>query len=159
VVDAGFLRDIEAQVSPADTLVVIYTSGSTAEPRGRRAHARSLVRHAFQRRRLRRRHLSADDRIWSPMPFFWVGGITMSVLAAMHVGACLLARRPFDARRRSTSSARASDIAPAGRTTEGDGGPRELPERDLTSLRAGFAELLPVERDPPTRRSRRTRSA
>jgi acyl-CoA synthetase (AMP-forming)/AMP-acid ligase II len=33
---------------------------------------------------------AADDRIFCGMPFFWVGGLGMTVVPAMHVGAALL---------------------------------------------------------------------
>jgi acyl-CoA synthetase (AMP-forming)/AMP-acid ligase II len=53
-----------------------------------------LIRHAFNLNSFR--DLRADDRIFSPMPFFWVGGLVFTLMAAMHAGACMLCEESFE---------------------------------------------------------------
>jgi len=43
------------------------------------------------------RGVTSVDRIYSPMPFFWVGGLTMVVLQALSTGAAILAQDVFEA--------------------------------------------------------------
>ena len=79
----------EAEVTPADPMTVIYTSGSTAEPKGViHSHASILEQGA----RLAASYpYDSTDRVFTPMPFFWVGGMTLNLLNAMFVGATILA--------------------------------------------------------------------
>jgi acyl-CoA synthetase (AMP-forming)/AMP-acid ligase II len=93
-VDDALLDALEREVAPADPLVVIYTSGSTADPKGAiHAHG-SVLRHAANLNAYR--ELCASDRMYSPMPFFWVGGLVFSLLAVMQAGACLLTEDAFE---------------------------------------------------------------
>jgi len=86
--DGDLLRRVEAQVAPSDIVSIIYTSGSTAEPKG--------VMHTHQAFMRQGAKVAATypylrgDRVFTQMPFFWVGGLTLTVLNAMHVGATLL---------------------------------------------------------------------
>lgn len=89
------VRAAEAEVGPADTLAIISTSGATAVPKAVVHTHGSLVRHAALL--ARRRGLTRDDRIYSPMPFFWVGGLTMVLLAALSSGAAAVVHERFDA--------------------------------------------------------------
>lgn len=93
-IDAAFLAAVEAEVAPADPAVIIYSSGSTAEPKGAVHSHGTLVRHAYHLNQFR--DLRADDRVYSPMPFFWVGGFVFSLLGAMQVGAFLLCEEQFE---------------------------------------------------------------
>jgi len=149
--DDELLRSVEAQVTPADALVIIYTSGSTAEPRGAIHTHGTAVRHGFNVSACAGRNLTADDRIWSPMPFFWVGGLVMSLVAATHVGACLLCEDAFDAEK-------TLDLLERERATIAAGWPHygkamashpSFARRDLSSLRAGLADILPPDKRPP----------
>ena len=87
-IDAALLAAVEAQVAPSDIVSIIYTSGSTAEPKGvihthgafMRQGAKLGATYPYQR----------GDRVFTQMPFFWVGGLTLTILNAMHVGATLL---------------------------------------------------------------------
>jgi acyl-CoA synthetase (AMP-forming)/AMP-acid ligase II len=92
--DAAFLAAVEREVVPADPAVIIYSSGSTADPKGAVHSHGTLVRHAFQLNQFR--DLRCDDRIYSPMPFFWVGGFVYSLLGGMLAGACLLCEESFE---------------------------------------------------------------
>ena len=82
------VRAIEQHVVPADQAVIIYTSGTTSDPKGVCHTHGGLVRKGA--------HLAAlqewrpTDRIFCGMPFFWVGGIAMTVVPAMLSGATLL---------------------------------------------------------------------
>ena len=93
-IDADFLRAIESCVVPADPLIVIYSSGSTADPKGALHTHGALIRHAFNLNSFR--DLRANDRIFSPMPFFWVGGLVFTLMAAMHAGAFMLCEESFE---------------------------------------------------------------
>lgn len=142
--DDALLRAIEDGVAPADPMVILYSSGSTADPKGAvHAHG-SVLRHSLALARLR--GVRGDDRIWSPMPFFWVGGLVFSLLGAMHAGACLLAEDVFE-------PGRTLALLERERATAAIGWPHfgkalvehpEFPKRDLSTLRAGnIPGLLP----------------
>lgn len=87
-IGADLLAAVEAEVAPSDAVSIIYTSGSTADPKGV-IHTHS----AFMRQAAK---LSATypyqrgERIFTQMPYFWVGGLTLTLLNAMHSGATLL---------------------------------------------------------------------
>jgi acyl-CoA synthetase (AMP-forming)/AMP-acid ligase II len=144
----ALLRAVESEVTPADAAVVIYTSGSTAEPRGAIHTQGTLVRHAFNVNSVR--EIRTDDRLWSPMPFFWVGGLVVSLLGVMHVGACLLSEDAFDAEK-------TLDLLESERATLAGGWPHfgkamadhpSFARRDLTALRSGNLELLSPDKRP-----------
>lgn len=154
-VDDDLLRAIEADVSPADAAVLVYTSGSTAEPKGVVHTHGNLVRRAHHLNE--RRKLRADDRLYTPMPLFWVGGLHTGLLACMDAGACLLCDESFDPER-------ALDLLERERATLVLGWPyhgKALAEhpsfaaRDLSSLRDGARNALPpahsAARDPELR--------
>ena len=93
-VDDDFLAELEADVAPSDPFTVIYTSGSTAEPKGViHAHA-AVIRHSGRVRDRCDLPLLHGDKGYSPMPFFWVGGMVIVLMNAMHGGAtvCCLPR-------------------------------------------------------------------
>jgi acyl-CoA synthetase (AMP-forming)/AMP-acid ligase II len=85
----------QAQVVPSDPLALISTSGTTAAPKAVLHTHGSLVRHAAVLAAAR--SFGPDDRIYSPMPFFWVGGLTMLLLSALTSGAGALIQERFDA--------------------------------------------------------------
>lgn len=93
-VDDALLEAIEAAVVPADLLVTTYTSGTTSDPKGVVHSQGSQVRHSGQLARLTR--LSPQDRVFAGMPFFWVGGLTATMLPAMHSGSAILCQERFD---------------------------------------------------------------
>jgi len=93
-VDDSILRSVEDSVAPADALVMIYSSGSTGDPKGAVHTHGAIVRHAHNLNQFR--DILASDRVYSPMPFFWVGGLVFSLLSAMHAGACLLTEDSFE---------------------------------------------------------------
>jgi acyl-CoA synthetase (AMP-forming)/AMP-acid ligase II len=79
---------LDAAVRPADDLAVIFTSGSRGEPKGVvHTHGGALGATAAG---LDARRLTAEDRLYIPMPFFWVGGFGTGLLSALIAGATLL---------------------------------------------------------------------
>jgi acyl-CoA synthetase (AMP-forming)/AMP-acid ligase II len=149
-VDDAFLREVERQVVPADPLLILYSSGSTADPKGAVHSHGAVIRHSFQLSRLR--SLREDDRVWSPMPFFWVGGLVFSFLANVHRGATTLCQSAFDPER-------TLEFLERERATLAIGWPHfgkalaEHPSRarrDLSALRGGnLPGILPPEVCPP----------
>lgn len=141
----------EKEVSPADALAIINTSGATAAPKAVVHSHGSLVRHAALL--ARRRGLTNEDRIYSPMPFFWVGGLTMVLLAALTSGAGAVVQERFE-------PGEALDLIERERVTQVSCWPnaaRQMADhpsfvgRDLRAVRGGtLVEALPAEYRPPT---------
>ena len=75
-------------------MLVIYSSGSTADPKGAVHSHGAPLRHAYNTNQFR--DIEASDRIFSPMPFFWVGGFVFNLLSTMHAGAFLLCEEVFE---------------------------------------------------------------
>ena len=137
----------EAEVGPADELVVVSTSGTTALPKSVVHTHGSLVRHAYIL--ARHRGVTSTDRIYSPMPFFWVGGLTMVVLQALSTGAAILAQDVFEAG--STLALlereRATFISCWAQASQAMADHPDFTKRDLSSVRGGtLLEALPVDR-------------
>lgn len=82
--EPSLLEAVEATVVPADPAAIIHTSGSTSEPKGVIHSHGTLLRQACK--------IAAsypwqgDDRVYTPMPFFWVGGLTLNLLNLMQYG-------------------------------------------------------------------------
>jgi acyl-CoA synthetase (AMP-forming)/AMP-acid ligase II len=148
-IDPDFLRSAEACVVPADPVVIIYTSGSTAEPKAAVHTQGTLVRHAFNLGE--HRDLVPGDRVYATMPFFWVGGVVTSMLAAMCHGATLLCEEGFEPDRTLAflSRERATVVGAWPATIQALAQHPRLREYDLSSVRAGnLYEVLPPERRP-----------
>ncbi len=153
--DAAFLAAVESCVTPADPMLVIYSSGSTADPKGAVHGHGAVLRHAHNLNRFRDVH--AGDRIYTSMPFFWVGGFAFGLVSAMHVGATLICEEVFEPGRTLALLERERVSVVAGWPHYGKALSEHpsLPERDLTSVRAGnlYAVLPPEQRpaDPELR--------
>lgn len=79
---------LAATVTPADPLVVMFTSGSSGTPKGvLHSHGSAL---GAVRSGLAARCITADTRLYLPMPFFWVGGFGGGMLSALLAGATLV---------------------------------------------------------------------
>jgi acyl-CoA synthetase (AMP-forming)/AMP-acid ligase II len=143
------VRAAEQQVAPADALVMINTSGTTSGPKSVVHTHGSLIRHAALIGRLR--SLGPSDRLYCPMPFFWVGGLTTSLLYALTCGCALLTQRRFE-------PGEALDLVERERATLIQVWPNaalamvEHPtfdQRNLTSVRGGTVpEALPLPLRP-----------
>ncbi|HKE74402.1 MAG TPA: class I adenylate-forming enzyme family protein [Acidimicrobiales bacterium] len=137
-VPADLLDACEREVTPADPMLVVYSSGSTAEPKGA-IHAHGpVVRHAHNL--WPRRDLGPDDVLYTPMPLFWVGGFSFTLVAAMHAGATLVFEDRFD-------PAATLRLIERERVTQVLGWPHmakalvdhpSFPERDVSSVRRGL---------------------
>jgi len=142
--DPWVIRAAEQEVTPADALVMINTSGTTSRPKSVVHTHGSLVRHSALMGRLRSIHHS--DRLYCPLPFFWVGGLTTSLLYALTCGCSLLTQQRFE-------PGEALDLMERERATLIQVWPnaaraiarhRNFDERDLTSVRGGTVpEALP----------------
>jgi acyl-CoA synthetase (AMP-forming)/AMP-acid ligase II len=147
-VSCELLAAIETEVSPADPVSIIYTSGSTGAPKGAIHTHNGFMRQAAKLAAIM--PYARDDRVFTPMPFFWVGGLTYTVLAAMHIGCTLLGSG-------STGGA-LLDFLERERVTYLTGWPHLLtaletdpsfPQRDLSALRGGnLLAALPPDKRP-----------
>lgn len=83
-------RDLAARrqlVKVRDPAVVMYTSGTAAEPKGALLTHEALTRFADGTKQTRF-FLTPEDRIWTALPMFHIGGIAFSV-ATIYAGATL----------------------------------------------------------------------
>lgn len=143
------LEAVEAEVTPADPMLIIYSSGSTADPKGAVHTHGAMLRHAHNLNQFR--DLNGDDRMYSPMPFFWVGGFVFNLLSALDLGAALVTEEAFE-------PGKTLELLERERVTIVAGWPHyskalvehpSFPERDLSSLRGGnLYDLLPEEQRP-----------
>ncbi|MEY2434531.1 MAG: hypothetical protein QOC92_4256 [Acidimicrobiaceae bacterium] len=141
--------DAQREVCPADALALISTSGATAAPKAVIHTHGSLVRHAALLGE--RSGLTSQDRIYSPLPFFWVGGMTMVVLTALTSGAAAVVQERFE-------PGEALDLVERERVTQVACWPNaaramadhpSFPERDLSTVRGGsLLKALPPELRP-----------
>ena len=155
-VPESMLEAVEAEVSPADPMVVIYSSGSTSDPKGAIHNHGPVVRHAHNL--WPDRVLGDDDDIYTPMPLFWVGGLSFTLVAAIHAGATLIFAERFE------PGATLELIEREG-VTQVVGWPHMIKaliehpsfsERDLSSVRSGN---LPIPgKEPPPSPERRPNS-
>ena len=133
-----------AAVEPDDPMVVIYTSGSTSEPKGVvHSHAAVIV-HPFNL--LQFRNLRAGDVLYTPMPLFWVGGLSYALVSAMHAGAAVLFEERFEpgATLALIERHRATHVIGWPHTAKALVEHPSFAERDLSSIRGGsFDDLLP----------------
>jgi acyl-CoA synthetase (AMP-forming)/AMP-acid ligase II len=145
-VDDVFLAAVEESVVPSDPMLILYSSGSTADPKGAVHSHGSVLRHSYNL--VSQRDIRVDDVIWSPMPFFWVGGLVFSFLGGMHRGASMVVEEVFDPEQTLQFLERERVTVAAGWPHFGqalaDHPTRQ--ERDLSALRAGnLPGILPEE--------------
>lgn len=145
------LAAVEATVHSSDPAGIIYTSGSTAEPKGVIHSHGSFVRQGLKL--ATSFDYRADERAFASMPFFWVGGLTTTLMTLMCVGGTVLVSR--------REGAALLDFIEAERTTAVVTWPhilRSLADdpsfaaRDWSAMRNGlFYEALPPHRRPATK--------
>ena len=154
-IDDAFLAAVEESVMPSDPMLILYSSGSTADPKGAIHSHGTVLRHSYNL--VAQRDVQASDVIWSPMPFFWVGGLVFSFLGGMHKGATLVVEDVFEPEQTLRFLERERVTIAAGWPHFGkalaDHPTRQ--DRDLSALRAGnLPGVLPEEIVPtdPDRR-------
>jgi len=85
---ADLVEAMEATVRPADDLAILFTSGSRGAPKGVvHTHGNALRATASG---LEARRVGRGDRLYIPMPFFWMGGFGGGLLTTLVAGATLL---------------------------------------------------------------------
>jgi len=89
-VDAAFLASTEAQVTPADDLMIICTSGTTADPKAVVHTHGNVVRNCWDFEPYATPDLTEEDRLYTAMPLFWVGGSILALLPTMFQGAAII---------------------------------------------------------------------
>jgi acyl-CoA synthetase (AMP-forming)/AMP-acid ligase II len=139
----------ETEVGAADELVLVTTSGTTALPKSVAHTHGSLVRHAHIL--AHHRGVTSADRIYSPMPFFWVGGLTMVVLQALSTGATILAQDVFEpgSTLALLERERATFISCWAQASQAMTDHPDFAKRDLSSVRGGtMLAALPPDRRP-----------
>jgi acyl-CoA synthetase (AMP-forming)/AMP-acid ligase II len=145
----SLISSAEQEVRPADELVLVTTSGTTAVPKSVAHTHGSLVRHAYIL--AHHRGITSADRVYSPMPFFWVGGLTMVVLQALSTGAAVLAQDVFEpgATLALLERERATYVSCWAQASQAMTDHPDFAKRDLSSVRGGtMLEALPPERRP-----------
>lgn len=93
-VDDAVIAAMEAQVTPADRLCIIHTSGTTGSPKGVIHTHGAFLRHSDN---LSKFHGMTEDFIqFSGLPWFWIGGVVLSIGQGLVRGFQLLCLERFD---------------------------------------------------------------
>jgi acyl-CoA synthetase (AMP-forming)/AMP-acid ligase II len=153
--DRALVAGLDASVRPADDMVVMFTSGSRGAPKGA-IHSHGGALGAVEES-LGPRCLGHGDRLYIPMPFFWMGGFGGGLLSALVAGATLVSEA-------EPEPARTLALLERERVTLFRGWPEQavalaahpaFAETDLSSLKPGSldAVLAPHHRRPPGARS------
>jgi fatty-acyl-CoA synthase len=91
---AAFDQAYPPEVKPDDSLLMQFTSGTTSYPKGvMLSHDNMLRNAAYVATRF---NLKAGDRYYSARPYYHVAGTTLSLLAALTTGSCLLSSPTFE---------------------------------------------------------------
>jgi acyl-CoA synthetase (AMP-forming)/AMP-acid ligase II len=91
---AALLERVEDAVGPSDPMIIIYTSGSSGQTKGVIHTHGAVLRHAADQRILYR--IFAGDRVFTTMPFFWIGGFSVVLCVSVTAGATVLTQKRFD---------------------------------------------------------------
>ncbi len=94
-VSAAQLAAAERRVEPDDTALIQFTSGTTAFPKGAQLFQVAMLRGAAYC--AEPIALSADDRLFSPQPFYHCGGSILVLLAPLVTGCTAVIQPYFDA--------------------------------------------------------------
>ena len=87
-VEEAMVRALEGMVRPADDLVILFTSGSRSAPKGVIHTHGNAIRATTAG--LFSRCIGSEDRLYTPMPFFWTGGFSAALMTVLVAGATLL---------------------------------------------------------------------
>jgi len=147
---AAVAEALARTVTPADPLTILFTSGSRGTPKGViHAHGSAL---GAVRAGLADRRITADTRLYLPMPFFWVGGFGGGILSALLAGATLVTEEIPSPRETLRLLERERVTLFRGWPDQAEALAREAESigADLSALRPGSLEALL----PPMRRAR-----
>jgi acyl-CoA synthetase (AMP-forming)/AMP-acid ligase II len=87
-VEPSIVAALGSAVRPSDDMVIMFTSGSRGAPKGViHTHGNALRAVASG---LEARRIGHGERLYIPMPFFWMGGFGAGLLSALVSGATLL---------------------------------------------------------------------
>jgi acyl-CoA synthetase (AMP-forming)/AMP-acid ligase II len=89
----ALVDSIGDHVTPPDVAVIIYTSGTTAEPKGVILTHGALLRHSANVSALQ--CIVPTDRFYSISPFFWIGGLLVTLLSVVQGRATVLTQNRF----------------------------------------------------------------
>ncbi len=92
---ASALARATAEVTAGDVALIQYTSGTTADPKGVMLTHDNMLRNAANVAACI--GMRPEDRYFSPRVFYHVAGTTLSLLASLCSGACLVTMPSFDA--------------------------------------------------------------
>lgn len=134
---------LAAGIRESDPMVIMFTSGSSGPPKGTiHSHRNALgaVRSGLDARRV-----TADTRLYLPMPFFWVGGFGAGILSALLAGATLVTE-PIPRPDTTLELLRRERVTLfRGWPEQAEALARHADTADLTALQPGSLEaLLPV---------------
>jgi acyl-CoA synthetase (AMP-forming)/AMP-acid ligase II len=85
---------VEAEVTPSDLMMTIFTSGTTSEPKGVVHTHGNFLRHGANLARFA--GLTSESRRLCAMPFFWIGGVGLTLNFALAVGSAILCVEKFE---------------------------------------------------------------
>ncbi len=149
----GIVDAMTETVTAADPLVIMFTSGSSGAPKGViHSHGNALT---AVRSGLAARCITADTRLYLPLPFFWVGGFGSGILSVLLAGATLVTEavpRP-DSTLRLLETERVTLFR--GWPDQAEALARHAGTVDLSALRPGSLEALlpPMLRAQPGARA------
>jgi acyl-CoA synthetase (AMP-forming)/AMP-acid ligase II len=89
-----FFEAVEAEVTPSDLMMTIFTSGTTSEPKGVVQTHGNFLRHGANLARFA--GLTSESRRLCAMPFFWIGGVGLTLNFALSVGSAILCVEKFE---------------------------------------------------------------
>lgn len=85
------LAAAESEVHPEDPALIVYTSGQSAEPKGVVHGHRGVLQKTHYLRTMF--GFEPGDRVPGELPFFWVGGMVMSLFPVFDAGGTVTCRR------------------------------------------------------------------
>ena len=148
-VEPGLVDRVGAEVGADDRMVIVHTSGSTSAPKGVVHTHGGLCDHLAVLNEVR--GLTADMRMFSNSPMFWIGGMGYNLVGTLMAGSTLVCSRAED-------PARTLDLIERERPEMVNGFAQSVavlvsdpsfPDRDFSFIRTGNLYPLMPERMQP----------